>query len=57
MKETILGCVSVGFLGLGFVFAERPFLSIICFLIFVLLGMVCISLEDKKRGRCFANEL
>lgn len=53
MKETILGCVSVGFLGLGFVFAERPILSIICFLLFVLLGLVCISLEDEKERKMF----
>ena len=53
MKETILECASVGFLGLGFVFAERPILSIICFLIFVLLGLVCISLEDEKERKMF----
>ena len=53
MKETILECVSVGFLGLGFVFAERPILSIICFLFFALLGLACILIEDEKERKMF----
>ena len=53
MKETILGLVSVGFLGLGFVFAERPILSIGCFVIFAVLGGIVILLEDCKERSIF----
>ena len=53
MKETILGFVSAGFLGLGFVFSERPILSIGCFAIFAVLGSIVVLLEDRKERSIF----
>lgn len=53
MKEAILEITSFCFLGLGFFVSEKPILSFLCFLIFALLGLVCISLEDEKERKMF----
>lgn len=53
MRETILECVSVGFLGLGFFLCERPILSILCFALFAVLGCICVYFEDEKERKMF----
>ena len=53
MKETIFELISVGFLGLGFLFYEKPILSMLFFFIFAAMGCLCVSLEDEKERRMF----
>lgn len=53
MKEIILELISVAFLGLGFVFYEKPIFSVLSFLVFAILGSICVFLEDRKESRIF----
>jgi hypothetical protein len=53
MKETILELISVAFLAFGFVFAEKPILSIGCFATFAVLGSIVVLLKDRKERRIF----
>ncbi len=48
--ETILEIISVCFLGLGFIVAVagKTGLCILCFILFALLGLICVWLEDEK---------
>ena len=48
--ETILEIISVCFLGLGFIVAVagKTGLCILCFMLFVLLGLTYAWLEDEK---------
>ena len=53
--EAILEIISVCFLGLGFIVAVagKTGLCILCFILFALLGLICVWLEDEKERKIF----
>jgi hypothetical protein len=55
MKEWILETLSMGGMVFIFIFAliERPILSLISFLVFVIFGAIRVSLEHSKERRIF----
>ncbi|MBO5715070.1 MAG: hypothetical protein J6S23_01595 [Clostridia bacterium] len=53
MKETILEFFVMAFLGFGFVFAEKPILSLLSFLLSLAFSWIYILIEDRKERRIF----
>ena len=53
MKSEFFGLLSFAFLGLGIFFPERPAFSICCFLIFAVLALIQVLIEDHNERNIF----